>query len=211
MMNQFFLIDQRLFLFINHLPHNGLTDLFAKLLSGVGTAGIIWFILAIILFLKEEKKNHWFFVPVILAGIGSWVLVEAILKPLIGRARPAIEMGAIIVGNGNHDYSFPSGHATIAWAMAVVLSQKEPRLKWLFYILAILISLSRIYLGKHFPLDVLVGALLGWSIGKVSLMATQWVKKRAGRNSEKILGEISTYARFASWRINNSLLRYLFL
>ncbi len=177
MMNQFFLIDQRLFLFINHLPRNGLTDLFAKCLSGVGTAGIIWFLLAGILFLKEEKKSHWFFLPVMLAGGISWVLVEQIIKPLVGRLRPTAEMGAIIVGNRNNDYSFPSGHATIAWAMAVVLSNKEPKLRWAFYILAFFISLSRIYLGKHYPGDVLAGGLLGWSIGKVSLLLDEYLKK----------------------------------
>jgi len=127
--------------------------------------------------LSSEKKSHWFFLPVMLAGGISWVLVEQIIKPLVGRLRPTAEMGAIIVGNRNNDYSFPSGHATIAWAMAVVLSNKEPKLRWAFYILAFFISLSRIYLGKHYPGDVLAGGLLGWSIGKVSLLLDEYLKK----------------------------------
>jgi len=176
-MNQLLLMDQRLFLFINHLPHTALTDLFAKILSGVGTAGIIWFVLAIIFFLKEEKKDHWFFVPVILAGIGSWVLVEKIIKPLIGRARPTVEMGAMILGNNGDSFSFPSGHATIAWAMAVVLSHKEPKLRWVLYVLAFFISLSRIYVGKHYPSDIIVGGLVGWGIGRGSLMVGHYLKK----------------------------------
>jgi len=53
--------------------------------------------------------------------------------------------------------------------MAVVLSHKEPKWKWVFFALAILISFSRIYLGKHYPLDVIAGGVLGWIIGKVSL------------------------------------------
>jgi len=155
-------LDRQLFLFINHLPHTSLSDVVALAISGVGTAGIIWFIIAILLFLREEKKDHWFFLPVLLAGGTSWAIVELILKPLVGRIRP----------DGSDGFSFPSGHATIAFAMAVVLSRKEPKWKWIFYTLATLISLSRIYLGVHYPLDVLFGALLGWGVGRIAY-ATQ--------------------------------------
>ena len=154
-------LDRQLFFFINHLPHLAVSNTVALAISGVGTAGIIWFVLATVLFLKEEKKDHWFFIPVLAAGGTSWLMVEKIIKPLIARPRPTFEMGAIILGNNLPDFSFPSGHATIAFAMAVVLSRKEPKWKWVFYTLAILISFSRIYIGKHFPFDVLVGALLG--------------------------------------------------
>lgn len=151
----FFSFDQQLFLFINHLPHNAFLNAINLLLSGVGTAGLVWFVLGVILILKEEKKDHWFFLPLLLAGLASWVVVELIIKPFVARPRPDLSEG----------FSFPSGHATIAWAMAVVLSRKEPKWRWLFYTLAFLISFSRIYLGKHFPLDVVAGALLGATVG----------------------------------------------
>lgn len=163
-------LDQQLFILLNHLPHTSWTDMIALAISGVGTAGIIWFILAIILFLKEQKKDHWFFAPILTAGGTSWLLIEKIIKPFIARPRPTIEMGTIILGNNLADYSFPSGHATIAFAMAVVLSRKEPKWKWTFYTLAVLISLSRIYLGVHYPLDVLGGGALGWGIGSITLL-----------------------------------------
>lgn len=177
-MNALFGIDQQIFLLINHLPHWSILNIFFEILSGVGSAGIIWFILAAILFLKEEKKDHWFFLPVFLSGSVSYILVEKILKPIFARPRPSIDIGAIIVGSATapNDFSFPSGHATIAWAMALVLAKKEPRWKWLFYGLAFLISFSRIFLGKHFPLDVITGGLLGWGIGYVSLMIGERIK-----------------------------------
>lgn len=165
-------LDHQLFIFINLLPHTSWTDMIALAISGVGTAGIIWFTIAILLFLREEKKDHWFFLPFILAGGTSWAIVEFFLKPLIARVRPNEIMGAIIVGSGSDGFSFPSGHATIAFAMAVVLSRKEPKWKWMFYTLAVLISLSRIYLGVHYPLDVVFGVLLGWGIGRI-VYATQ--------------------------------------
>ena len=168
-MERLLALDQQLFLLINHLPHLAVSNTVALAISGVGTAGIIWFTIAILLFLREEKKDHWFFLPFILAGGTSWTIVELFLKPLIARVRPNEIMSAIIVGSGSDGFSFPSGHATIAFAMAVVLSHKEPKWKWIFYTLAVLISLSRIYLGVHYPLDIIAGGVLGWGIGWLSL------------------------------------------
>lgn len=162
--------DTELFTLINHLPHTPVMDAIALAVSGVSAAGMIWFVLAAILFFREEKRHHWFFLPILTAGALSGTIVNLILKPLVARPRPDLAMGAILVGNGLFDYSFPSGHATISFAAAAVLSRIEPRWKALFYILAICISLSRIYLGKHYPLDVITGSLLGWGIGHLSLI-----------------------------------------
>lgn len=160
-------LDQQLFFLINGSYHASLLDWTALFLSGVGTAGIIWFILGIALFLREEKRDKWFFAPFLLTGGLSYFVTEVLLKPLVERIRPSVEMGAIVVGNQSTDPSFPSGHATIGFAMAVVLANKEPKWKWIFYSLAVLISLSRIYLGVHYPLDVIGGGVIGWGIGKL--------------------------------------------
>lgn len=164
-MNDLLFFDQQVFLFINHLPHNGLFNALGLGLSAVGTAGIVWFIIGAWLFLREEKKDHLFFIPLLSSGVLTWVLVEKIIKPLVARPRPSIDMGAIILGNTLADFSFPSGHAAIAWALAYVLRVKEPRWKGALYMLAFLISLSRIYIGKHYPGDVVAGGILGWMIG----------------------------------------------
>lgn len=164
-MNELLFLDQQLFLFLNHLPHNDLFNALGLGLSAAGTAGIIWFLFGGILFIREEKKDHLFFLPLLVSGGITYVLVEKILKPFVARSRPGIEIGAITVGSSLSDYSFPSGHAAISWALAYMLSQKEPRLQWVWYVLAFLISFSRIYIGKHYPLDVVAGGLLGWCIG----------------------------------------------
>lgn len=154
-------MDLQLFLLIYQLPHNAFFDGLAQLFSGVGKAGIIWFVLGVLLFLREEKKNHRFFIPIVGAGLLSGILV-GIVKSIIARPRPTDILT---------DFSFPSGHATIAFAMAVVLSKIEPKGKWWLYGLALAISFTRIYLGVHYPLDVLAGGILGWSIGKI---VVQW-------------------------------------
>lgn len=170
--------DDQLFILLNHLPHNTLFNFIALGLSGIGMAGIVWFLLGLILFLREERRHHWFFAPIILAGGLSYLAAEIILKHLIGRPRPSEMIGSFIIGTKSTDFSFPSGHATIAFAMAVVLSKIEPKWKWMFYALAVAISFSRIYLGQHFPLDVFAGGLLGWAIGQFSWWFAREVNRR---------------------------------
>lgn len=176
-METILVLDQQFFLLLNHLPHNAVFNDVALLLSGVGTGGIVWFVLGALLILREEKKDHRFWVPLVLGGLGSWVIAELILKPIFVRPRPDISMGAIVVGLNCCGYAFPSGHATIAWAMTAVLAQKEPKWRVLLYVLAFLISLSRIYLGKHYPFDVVAGGLLGWVIGTISIRVLAIIKK----------------------------------
>ncbi len=169
-------LDHQIFLLINHLPHGFFIDGLALGLSGIGAGGFIWFILSIVLFIREEKRDHWFFLPVILAGAASQFITMVILKNLFGRSRPPISLGTIHVGMPLSDYSFPSGHATFAFALATVLAHKEPRLTYFFYGLACLICISRIYLGNHYPSDVIAGSIVGWGIGVGCL----WIEKKVG-------------------------------
>jgi len=76
-----------------------------------------------------------------------------------------------------HDPSMPSGHAMNAFAGAVLLGAVVPRARGPLLGLAALIGLSRVYLGVHFPSDVLAGALLGSGIGA----AAAWLLRRAER------------------------------
>jgi undecaprenyl-diphosphatase len=160
-------IDRSIFLFINHLPHVWISDSVARLLSGIGEWGFIWFILAAILFFREEKRDHWFFLPFILSTVFGSFISELVLKYYIARPRPSLNIGATILASPGN-FSFPSTHATLAFAMAYILSREEPRKRRAFFILAILISVSRIYLGVHYPLDVVAGMILGYAIGWAS-------------------------------------------
>ncbi len=175
-------LDTYLFLAINHLPHTVLLDTLARGFSGIGHWGFVWFLVAIGLFYREEIKDHLFFIPFIAVGIFG-VLSEFIIKLIIARPRPYSEMGAIILDTPGN-YSFPSTHATLAFAFAYVCSHVEPKLRVWMYLLAVFISFSRIYLGVHYMFDVLGGALLGTGIG-YAVTAIEYVSfKKTSRNAK---------------------------
>lgn len=166
-MDTLFSLDRSVFLFINHLPHTAVSNDMALLLSGIGGGGLVWILLGLFLFFREEKKDHYFIIPFLATGISTFILVEGIMKPLIGRFRPAVDMGALIIGSVDHSKSFPSGHAAIAFALAGLIVAKEKAWKIWVYPLAVAICLSRIYLGKHYPLDVIGGAVVGILLSRI--------------------------------------------
>ena len=88
------------------------------------------------------------------------------LKELVGRPRPFERYSLPLpLGHVPHDPSFPSGHAAMAFASATVLSYFRPRLAAAFFLLAVAIGFARVYVGVHYPLDVLGGAVLGCVVG----------------------------------------------
>ncbi|MFB6144434.1 MAG: phosphatase PAP2 family protein [Candidatus Nanohaloarchaea archaeon] len=84
----------------------------------------------------------------------TWAAVYA-LKLVFRRERPSESHNSFV------DYSFPSGHSTTAFFLAVAFSHLLPALSPLFYILAALVAVSRVYLELHYPTDALTGSVIG--------------------------------------------------
>jgi undecaprenyl-diphosphatase len=107
----------------------------------------------------------------LLYGIESGVLYG--LKFLLQRPRPFhffVAASKLSQGPGEVlDPSFPSGHTVYAFMMATLLSYWFPRYRILFFILAVFVGWTRIYLNLHYPTDVLMGCLLGYGITTIFL------------------------------------------
>ena len=93
--------------------------------------------------------------------IGDCVTVVP-MKFLVNRARPEEKSSRI-------KSSFPSGHATFAFTQAVVYSHYNPKLRLPMFLYATVVGFSRIYLGKHYPTDILGGAVLGIAVGLLAI------------------------------------------
>ena len=136
----------------------------------VGTAGFLWGSFAFVAFLFTGLRPSNLLVPWA-AVAGSWTLAE-VTKYLFDRARPFIwdtEIAPLIKTPSSS--SFPSGHSATAAAGALTLSVIYPAFALLLVPAGLLVILSRVYLGVHFPVDVLAGAAIGLATAGLVLAA----------------------------------------
>ena len=112
----------------------------------------------------------------VLALCLSQVAVDNVIKPLVGRPRPFVADPAIHVVGAicRPTFSFPSGHAALSFSAAVVLAHALRRGRAAWYLLAALIAFSRVYIGVHYPIDVVVGTLVGLAVGYVVTGGRAW-------------------------------------
>ncbi len=137
-------------------------------ISAGGGAGLVWLALAAVaLVMPRHRAAAW---RVMLAVFLSYALVDVVIKPLVARARPTVAATSRDLPPMPVTHAFPSGHATASFSAALTVSRMWPATRALWWALAILIGYSRIYLGHHYPLDVVGGAILGtlvamWVLG----------------------------------------------
>ena len=160
-----FYIDGQILLFIQEHIRNALCDVFFKSITHLGDAGIFWILLTIVLLCFKQTRKAGIYSACGL--ILSLIVNNLILKNLVGRVRPyeLVEGLNCIVGPA-HDASFPSGHTGASFASAVSIYKQIPKKYAIFFIvLASLIAFSRLYVGIHYPTDVLGGLVTGIGIG----------------------------------------------
>jgi len=153
-------LDTQILLFIQDNVRGGVLNAVMVFFTYLGEKGFVWLVLgAAMLITKKHRRSGVY----LIACIALCFLVgELIVKNLVARPRPFLtipELTALV--RRPTSWSFPSGHACASFACAFALTWRyKGRGAW-FYILAVLIAVSRLHVGVHYPSDILAGALIG--------------------------------------------------
>lgn len=189
-------IDYNILIKNNIIYENELYLQFFKYIShfGMGIISIMYSLLIFLSFKKEElKHNRALFLFIIFCfALGS--IAGDLLKEIIDRARPAVELsGNIILTEVSDTSSFPSGHATKSMGLAlpfVIMALNKDTttkiFKILVFLFAILVCYSRIALQKHFLSDVLAGIAIALFFVFVAIWIVNNIYKRRNMDGQKL-------------------------
>lgn len=161
----------------NHLRTEIGTE-FWRAITMLGNAGWFWIFLTLVLILNKRTKTEG--IASALSLIFGFLVTNLFLKNLVARTRP-YDFSTLIVPLivRPHDYSFPSGHTCASFACALICFHLLPKKAGVpLLILAVLVAFSRLYLGVHYPTDVLGGFLIALTGSSLVLkMRPYWEKK----------------------------------
>jgi undecaprenyl-diphosphatase len=144
-------------------------------LSISGSWAAVWLAIALTLAIVWRRPN---IVLIVATTALTMSFVNTLLKYAVQRDRPpTIILDPEPLMEVPTTSSFPSGHTSTSFACAYVISRLAPRLTVYVFALATLIGFSRIYVGVHYPLDVLAGAILGVLVAKALLMLLEALRR----------------------------------
>jgi len=160
-------LDSALCIRVNKTSHNRLVRLWFRLISRLGD-GIFWYAVMIGILLSQGHAGVLPSVHMLLAGLCG-TLVYKWLKGKASRPRPyEVHQDVWLTGIPLDRFSFPSGHTLHAVVFCSVALVYYPMLAWLLVPFTVMVGLSRVILGLHYPSDVLAGALIGGLIAALS-------------------------------------------
>lgn len=169
-------------LFLLFLQDTIRTPLLTRILeftTDLGNMGFIWVVPALLLLFK--KKTRPLGIAVLTALVLSLLITNGVLKNLVKEARPFVtypEIIPLVTHVSASSYAFPSGHASASFAAAPLFFHYLPKKFGIpALILAFLVSFSRLYLGVHYPLDVLAGVVIGLGCAWLAVKMVQEVLK----------------------------------
>ena len=168
-------LDTTLFCLINQAGQNSFFDWFMPFMTDLNNFTYILAILGAYILWRERRGGLVFLVFVGLTLAITDPFSSRLLKEWVGRIRPCHVLEEVRLLNGcNTVYSFPSTHATNIFGAAFFLAQMFRRLAPLIFVIAAVVGYSRIYIGVHYPLDVIGGAAIGLLIA----WPMRWLKDR---------------------------------
>ncbi|RLC48962.1 MAG: hypothetical protein DRH57_01095 [Candidatus Cloacimonadota bacterium] len=182
-------INERLFEWINIGLSNKFFDIFLSNITKLGSIVFAFLFTLAICILSKNVRLTFKIVYVLAFNL----IVVQILKYIFNTVRPFCVENA----NSNLIYSdafvrtlgpgFPSSHSAVIFTIAFIMHRLYPRLSPLYFSIAIIVSFSRIYLGVHYPFDVLFGSLFGLISGWLFDKRFKLKDEIANRNSTRVL------------------------
>jgi len=187
-MDSLLALDRSLFLALNGAVRWPWFEAAMRLLSAPELGRLLFAVLAVVLVIRDRRRGLVLLLGAALTIALSDQLSSHVIKPWIERTRPSnalVPAEVVLLVERTRSFSFPSSHATNAFAGALYFSTFLRRLTWPLYVLAVLISFSRIAVGVHYPLDVVGGALIGLgSAAAVLALVCRFERRRGGRRAD---------------------------
>ncbi len=178
-------MDTALFYAVNHGLENPFFNIFMPLLSRYPNWIPIFLGIFGYFIYRDKKRGIFFFLLVVVAVTASDFICSGVLKKIFATPRPCLSLPDVhLLAGCSNSGSFPSSHAANSAAIATMLGLYDRRFWWFGIPAALLVCISRLYLGVHYPSDVaggaLVGAAVAYGVMRLSGMAE---KNRPLRNN----------------------------
>ncbi len=166
MENFLYSVDVSILYFFNHTLSCGALNKFFTIITNVNNWYIAYLILLGISFFKGGRKGKIAVLGVLILILITDQVSAGPIKDLFHRVRPCGALKDVITPLGcNGTFSFPSNHAVNKFAAAFFFYKLFPKIKWAVFIAASLVAISRVYVGLHYPSDILGGAVIGSAFG----------------------------------------------
>lgn len=174
-------LDENILLFIQESIRNPMWTPYVKVITTLGNGGGIWILLTLIMLIIPKTRRVGYMM--MLSLIGTLLVNNMLIKNLVARTRPYEVMGGLTcLIPKPREYSFPSGHAASSFAAAWVMFRQLPKRYGVpTLLLAILIALSRLYVGVHYPSDVLFGMVSGILISLVAETIVERIERKRAK------------------------------
>lgn len=161
-------LDTLLFLLINSGMANIATDAVMPILRSSELLRAMYGVAMVMLLWKGNAKMRWLVLFSALVLLLTDQTAAKFLKPLIDRPRPCHVLQNInLLVNCGGGKSMPSAHAANAFGQAALFALTFPQIRWYLWTFAALVSIAQVFVGVHYPADILVGALIGTIIGVI--------------------------------------------
>ena len=167
-------LDKELFLFLNLKLQNRFFDFLMPFITEFKNWRILFFLIMLAMLIFGRKKERMAAVLVLIVLGVADSSVNLLLKSWIGRVRPCNVFSQVhLLAGCSHSGSFPSSHAANIFAAGTILTFFYRRVWLIWLAIVVTVSFSRIYVGVHYPLDVVGGAFYGILLGTLVLIVSE--------------------------------------